>query len=303
MANITLIGKNGTYWFNPFPPNKPLGSGGMGVVYSGLGKIRTTEGIKDCPVAVKILYSELTDNQFIDRFIREAEIQLKLDHPHIIKSYDFVVERGKYHIVSKLIKGMLITDYLAIPQNVTLENKIRLFEQILDGLHVLHSHRPVIIHRDIKPQNIMIENGNAVIMDLGVAKVTDGKRQTAVGIIIGTPQYSAPEQIRGLRESVNASTDIYSTGITFYELLTGKTPFDGTNQYSIMEMQVKMPIPYCEGIPKRLFDVLRKATEKEQYKRFQTALEFKDAIHEAYYGKPNLWEVIKAFFRQIISSL
>jgi serine/threonine protein kinase len=288
MPDVILKGTHGSYVFNPFPPNLPFGSGGMGKVYHG----RKTDGN---PVVVKILYGELAiDKQFVERFTTEAQIQTKLSHPNLIKSYDFIIAQGKYHIISRLIQGVLIADY--VQKNRQLSVLIRLFGEILDSLHFLHSQDPKIIHRDIKPSNIMVEDDKAVVMDLGVAKVTDSKRTTSVGVVIGTPQYSPPEQIRGESHKINATTDIYAAGITFYELLTGKPPFDGTNEYSIMEMQVKNTIPAHQAITPKIYSVLKKATAKQQNQRYQSALEFKQALLQAIEEEKPWWKKLISIF-------
>lgn len=288
MPDIILKGSHGSYIFNPFPPNLPFGGGGMGKVYHG----RKTDG---SPVVIKILYGELAiDKQFVERFVTEARIQTKLSHPHLIKSYDFVIAQGKYHIISRLVHGVIISDY--VKQNRQIEIMIRLFGEILDGLHFLHTQNPQIIHRDIKPANIMVENDTAIVMDLGVAKVTDSKRTTSVGVIIGTPQYSPPEQIRGESHKINPTTDVYAAGITFYELLTGRPPFDGTNEYSIMEMQVKNTIPTHRAIPAKIYSVLKKATSKQQNQRYQSALEFKQALLQASKEEETWWNKFMSIF-------
>ncbi|WP_044173647.1 serine/threonine-protein kinase [Flectobacillus major] len=286
MPEIYLKGRNASYNFNPFPPNSPIGQGGMGKVYAG----KHSDGT---PVAIKVLFAELaTESQFVERFVKEALIQTNLNHPNIIKSYDFVVANGKYHIISRLINGSSIEQYLKSNQEI--ETKIKLFGEVLDALDFLHSQNPKIIHRDIKPANIMVENGKAIVMDLGVAKVTGGKRQTKVGLLMGTPQYSPPEQIRGESHNINPTTDIYATGITFYELLAGHPPFDGTNEYSIMEMQVKNTIPLHRSIPLNIYNVLRKATAKQQNQRYQSALEFKNALLKAIDQEEDWWGKLKS---------
>lgn len=292
MPDIILKGQHGSYIFNPFPPNYPFGGGGMGKVYHG-------KRLDGNPVVIKILYGELAiENQFVERFFTEAEIQTKLSHPHIIKSYDFVITKGKYHIISRLVTGVLIADYI---RNRQIEVIIRLFGEILDGLQFLHTQDPKIIHRDIKPANIMVEYDKAIIMDLGVAKVTGGKRSTSIGVVIGTPQYSPPEQIRGESHNINATTDVYAAGITFYELLTGKPPFDGSNEYTIMEMQVKRTIPVHPSIPAKIYNVLKKATAKQQSQRYQSALEFKQALLQAANEKGTWWNKLISIFESLKS--
>lgn len=149
---------------------------------------------------------------------------------------------------------------------------------MLDALDYVHSRG--VVHRDIKPSNIMIENeSNIRLMDLGIARMNGGNKFSAFGFI-GTPQYSAPEQISRDKNSsvqINASTDIYELGITFYELLTGKNPFDAPTEMGTLTKQMKESLPNDDKIPRKLMQVIWKATEKDQSKRYQTALEFKTA--------------------------
>ena len=266
MHDITIHGKNSFYSFNP--ANR-IGEGGMGRVFAGI------DGRTRQKVAIKVLFNELTQNAMaVEKFQQEGE--LRLNHPNVIQMLDFALANGKYHVISRFINGGDIVTYCR--QMADWREKVRLFAQVLDGLHYLHSQRPPIIHRDIKPSNIMIENGRPILMDLGVAKVTGGKRQTSVGVLIGTPQYSPPEQIRGENQAINATTDIYAAAITLYEVLTGRAPFDGTNEFSILEMQIKNTIPPHTQVPMALYAVLKKATAKSQAARYQSMTEFKAAL-------------------------
>lgn len=150
---------------------------------------------------------------------------------------------------------------------------------VLDALTCLHSQTPPIWHRDIKPSNIMVENGqNVRVMDLGIATSDGISFGTLEGRGFGTYPYAPPEQITGQRSLVNGTSDLYSLGITFYELLTGVNPFAGGSDVDILEKQITMTLPYNELIPKPLFKVLLKATAKKQADRYQTAAEFKEAI-------------------------
>ena len=149
---------------------------------------------------------------------------------------------------------------------------------VLDGLSCIHSYG--IVHRDIKPSNIMLEGGKVCkLMDLGIARLNGGNRFSMAGFI-GTPQYSAPEQIKreASDDDIDCRADIYSMGVTLYELLTGRNPFDSETQADILVNQLKKKLPYDELIPKPLFKVLLKATEKEPDKRYQSALELKEAL-------------------------
>ena len=135
-------------------------------------------------------------------------------------------------------------------------------------------HDSDIIHRDIKPSNICLTSkGEAVIMDLGVAKVSDGRRLsvTGVGSILGTPHYSSPEQVLGETEKISAASDLYSTGVTLYELLTGSSPYQSDSEWEVIKMQVKEPLPEVSIINKKLFKIIRKVTEKDVKNRYKDA--------------------------------
>ena len=158
-----------------------------------------------------------------------------------------------------------------------------------------------MIHRDIKPSNIMIENGSNVrLMDLGISRMNGGNKFSSYGFI-GTPQYSAPEQIK--REEgnnanpINATTDIYELGITFYELLAGENPMDSESEAETLARQISEALPSNPAIPKKLMNVIWKATEKEQSKRYQTALEFKNAINNALLPDPPLTDRISQWIQ------
>lgn len=280
--SITLHGAFQSYTFNPQDAANCLGQGGMGVVFKG----NTTEG--NMPVAIKVLYKEITSNlSAVERERQSAGI--RIDHRNLIKMLDFVEQNGIFHIVSQLVEGTTLHAWL---QQLQQENKKpdisavhNIIGQVMDGLIALHSHQPAVIHRDIDPSNIMLcTDGTVKIMDFGIARISDGKRKslTGMGTVIGKPHYSPPEQIRGESDKINQRTDIYALGITLYEMLTGNPPFNATNEYDIMKMQIEKPLPQHAAIPATVFRVIQKATEKRQERRYATVKDFKQDLQAAF---------------------
>ena len=289
MNSIVLFGKKSKYQFNPFDRNNIIGEGGMGKVFKGF------DMVSNRPVAIKAIFTELIVNPSV-RYRSELEGELQFTHPNLIEMLDCcVTEEGRIHLVSVFVNGRSFPKYLS-ESAFSISDKSTIvcnhIQSILDALHFLHGKG--IYHRDVKPDNIMIDRSNkAILMDLGVAKASDGKRKTNAGVVIGTPHYSAPEQIRG-ESNINATTDVYATGITLYELLTGNPPFDAGSQFGVMKMQIEKPLPYNPKIDPDLFNILKKATEKEQIQRFQSAMDFSHALSE--FLKPkSFWQKLFLF--------
>lgn len=268
-------------WYCYNPSSEPLGSGAMGTVYLGF---RCKNGER---IAVKRVKDCYANNKMIrDRARQEASLAFR--HHNLVEMIgycEYAPDNGPVFILSKLVSGISIDKYVKtqLGENEDRVQKIcNIIYPILDALEYIHSRG--VIHRDIKPSNIMIEHeSNIRLMDLGIARMNGGNKFSAYGFI-GTPQYSAPEQISREKNSntqINASTDIYELGITFYELLTGSNPFDLESESETLSKQMTATLPNSEKIPFRLMQVLWKATEKEQQKRYQTANEFKLAIEQA----------------------
>ena len=264
----------------------------MGIVYLGY---RCKDGMM---MAVKRVKDSYSSNQMIrDRAKQEASLAFR--HQNLVEMIgycEYAPDKGPIFLISKYVRGMDIDKYvaerLAGPERI--EKICFAIYQVLDALEYIHSRG--VVHRDIKPSNIMVEeDSNVRLMDLGIARLNGGNKYSAYGFI-GTPQYAAPEQI--LRDKagsvqINASTDIYALGVTFYELLSGINPFDSESEVDTLTKQMRETLPPCEAIPKRLMSVLLKATEKEQSKRYQKAFEFKNAIQEALAPPKGVWDRIK----------
>ena len=268
-------------WYCYNPADEPLGSGAMGTVYLGY-RCKNSEKI-----AVKRVKDCYANNKMIrDRAKQEASLAFR--HHNLVEMIgycEYAPDNGPVFILSKFVSGMQVDDYVKLNlEDVVdrVEKICNIIYPVLDALDYVHSRG--VIHRDIKTSNIMIENeSNIRLMDLGIARMNGGNKFSAYGFI-GTPQYSAPEQITRNKNSIiqiNAATDIYELGITFYELLTGVNPFDMPTETETLTKQMKEALPNNDKIPRRLMQVIWKATEKEQGKRYQIASEFKEAIKEA----------------------
>lgn len=282
-------------WYCYDPSSEPLGSGAMGTVYMGY---RVNDGML---MAVKRVNDACANNPMI-RARAKQEASLAFRHPNLIEMIgycEYAPNVGPIFLVSKYVKGENVDDYLRMVTDPVLRvNKVcNVVCQVLDALEYVHSRG--VIHRDIKPSNIMIEEGyNVRLMDLGIARMNDGNSFSKYGFI-GTPQYAAPEQILRDKTShaqINASTDIYALGVTFYELLTGRNPFDSEVEADVLTRQIRDSLPGDKMIPKRLMQVIWKATEKEQSDRYQAASDFRLAIHEAMQPPLSVFARIKRWF-------
>ena len=258
----------GTYRFV-----EKIGEGGMGVVYRGVDT-----GL-DRQVAIKVLRPELTyDQELVERFRLEAKAQANLNHANIATLYAFVNIEGYCLIVMEFIEGNTFETLLANRGRLPWRGAVSLTKQVLLGLGFAHARG--VVHRDIKPANLMLTNSGIVkIMDFGIVKAL-GRLKTRTGTQMGTPRYMSPEQIRGLQ--VDARSDIYSLGVTFYELLTGDAPFHGDSDYDLMNAHIHMPPPSFTGfhrdIPESVEQVVMRVLAKDPAERFQTAEEFGAAL-------------------------
>ena len=282
-------------WYCYNPAESLLGSGAMGDVYRGY---RCKNGN---PVAIKRVNDCYANNKMIRERAR-LEASLAFRHPNLVEMIgccEYAPDHGPIFLISNFVQGEEVGKYVKkfdhSPNRV--ERICGIICSVLDALDYVHSRG--VIHRDIKPSNIMIEDdSNVRVMDLGISRLTGGNSFSQYGFI-GTPQYAAPEQIlreEGKNITINATTDIYETGITFYELLTGTNPMECQADADTLSKQIKEPLPSHEEIPSRLMRVIWKATEKDQGKRYQSAAEFKKDILHALEPEPTLWEKFLALF-------
>ena len=243
---------------------KTIGEGGMANVYLAY------DTILDRNVAVKVLRGDLAnDEKFVRRFQREALSASSLSHPNIVEMYDVGEDEGQYYIVMEYVEGKTLKQLIKKRGALTLSEVIDIMLQLTDGL--AHAHESYIIHRDIKPQNILImENGLIKITDFGIAVALNAAQLTQTNSVMGSVHYLPPEQANGKGSSVKS--DIYSLGILMYELLTGTLPFKGENAVEIALKQMKEPLPDVTlenpDIPQSIENILLKATAKNPKNRY-----------------------------------
>ncbi|HIX94637.1 MAG TPA: Stk1 family PASTA domain-containing Ser/Thr kinase, partial [Candidatus Gemmiger excrementipullorum] len=260
-----------------------VGVGGMANVYRGVDE-KTGNAI-----AVKVLKEEFLDNEeLVRRFKNESKAISILSHPNIVKVYDVSVTDRLQYIVMEYVDGITLKEYLKQRGGaLTWKETVYFATQVLGALQ--HAHAKGIIHRDVKPQNIMLlADGSIKMMDFGIARFSRAQSQTVSDKAIGSVHYISPEQAKGDR--TDARTDIYSVGVMLYEMLSGRLPFDGDGAVSIAIMQISdKPKPLAQvapNVPEGLRQITEKAMEKDPAKRYQSAQEMLDAI-EAFKRNPS----------------
>ncbi len=252
----------------------PLGVGGMGEVWKAVDV--NLERI----VALKVVTVGLSTNaDLIARFRLEARVQAALNHPNIATLYSFLVWEGKAVMVMEYVEGETLRDMIVSRGAIPTQSAINLCVQALLGVEA--AHRQGVVHRDLKPANLMLNKSGVVkVMDFGIAKIQDGARLTRTNTAIGTFCYMAPEQIRGL--AVDARSDIYSMGITLYEMLTGRVPFDFQSDFEIQSAHVHTPptppMVHNPNIPTAVGAAVMRALAKNPDERFASAGEFIRAL-------------------------
>ena len=270
-----------------------LARGGMADVFIG------THITLQRAVAIKFLKGDLQDNpELIERFEREGRVIAMLRHPNIVQVFDFDTYENQPYLVMEYVPGTSLGAYLRELHKHNGRLDIGQVNYLLGKLAnaLKYAHDNDVIHRDIKPANILLtsrknpieagkplaEDVEPIITDFGLVRFTQSTKQTSTGVISGTPVYMSPEQARGDR--VDARTDVYSLGITVYEMLAGRVPFDSDSTLSLLHMQVYDPPPPIEGISPDLQDVMNRALAKNVEDRFATPIEFAEAFQNAIFG-------------------
>ena len=246
-----------------------IGSGGMATVYKAKCLVLKRY------VAVKVLRDEFTtDEEFIKRFNVEAQAVASLTHPNIVSVYDVGHEGDLYYIVMELVKGKTLKEIIVEEGVLGWKWSVKIAMQIASALET--AHRNNIIHRDIKPHNIIItEDGVAKVTDFGIAKAVSNSTITAFGTTIGSVHYFSPEHARG--GFTDARSDLYSLGVVMYEMVTGRVPFDSDTPVSValkhMQEEPIEPIKIKPDLPQSVNDIIMKAMRKEANERYQSATE------------------------------
>jgi len=228
--------------FGPWVLDRKVGAGGMGEVWSATHRVLRRR------IAIKILAPELTlEEKFRERFVMEAQVQALLTHPHIAQVQDFIEESGRFAIMMEWIPGGTLAETLDRPEGpLPIELTLKWARQALEALDYAHVHG--VIHRDIKPGNLMLDDlGNIKVTDFGLAVALGAPRMTSAGKTVGTPRYMSPEQIQQ-PESVDRRTDVYSMGVVLYEMLAGQAPFDATTDYALQRLHVEAPPPALRSL-------------------------------------------------------
>ncbi len=240
-----------------------VGSGGMADVYKG------KDHKLNRYVAIKVLKSDYRSDQvFIQKFLSEAQAAAGLMHPNVVNVYDVGQDRGLYYMVMELVEGITLKDYIQKKGKLSAKETISISIQMVTGIQAAHNRH--IIHRDIKPQNIIIsKEGKVKVTDFGIARATTST-QTISASVMGSVHYTSPEQARGGR--VDEKSDIYSAGITMYEMITGHVPFDGDSTVSValkhLQEEIVSPSKEVPDIPYSLECIIMKCTQKNPERRY-----------------------------------
>ncbi|MBV8759151.1 MAG: serine/threonine protein kinase [Deltaproteobacteria bacterium] len=262
-----------------------ISQGAMGVVYRG---VRTNLGRQ---VAIKVMHVALPDAMKVrERFEREAQVMARLDHPHCVSIVDYGLHDNKPFVVMELVRGQSLHEMLVEQKRLEIPRAVELMRQILSGL--AHAHEQGIVHRDIKPGNIMVTPKAPLglhvrLLDFGLARIAEGSSSISDGVAVGTPSYMAPEQCRG--EPVDVTVDIYACGIVLFEMLTGGKPLTSNDPITTIKMQMEQAPPRLSDVASGDFGeleyVVARALEKDPASRFPSATAMAQALDAAIGGR------------------
>ncbi len=269
----------GTVLANRYEIRQQLGAGGMGVVYRALDRELQES------VAIKTLKPELLgDANLLERFKQEIRLARKISHPNVVRTHDLGESDGIYFITMEFVDGTSLDQVIAKRGALPLAVALTIGRQLCRALEVAHGVG--VVHRDIKPQNLVVDaQGFLKVMDFGIARLVEGRQAmgpglTAEGSIIGTPEYMAPEQLMG--QAVDGRSDLYAAGVVLFECLTGRRLFEGNSFATVLMKQVQEPAPdprtLVPGLPAEVAALVLKALAKRPAERWQSAAEFHEAL-------------------------
>ncbi|MEW6083602.1 MAG: protein kinase [Chloroflexota bacterium] len=271
----------GTTLGNRYVIEELLGQGGMSAVYKA-----SDPNLKRV-VAVKVIHPHLsTDPDFVKRFEEEASGVAQLRHHGIVQVHDFNRDGDTYYMVLEFVPGETLQDHLKrlndSGRNLSPTKAMEYMAGACDAVD--YAHQRGMIHRDIKPANLMLNTlGQVILMDFGIAKIVGSQRHTATGAVVGTAMYMSPEQIKG--EQPDRRTDIYSLGVTLYEMVSGRPPFEADSAMTLMMMHINDPVPNPKklnpDVPDSLVAIINKALAKDPADRYQTAAQMAAALRNA----------------------
>ncbi len=277
MSSRSLIGRT----VGKYQVTENLGRGGMAEVY------KAYQETLDRYVAIKVMHSFLADEEgFLARFQREARAMAALNHPNIVGVYDFDIYDDMYYIVMEFVSGGTLKSRIAgmsgQGDTMPLSESTRVVLEVADAL--AYAHGRGMVHRDIKPGNIMLtEEGRAVLTDFGIAKILSGPSFTATGAMVGTPAYMSPEQ--GLGQAGDERSDLYALGVLYYQMATGRLPYDADTPLAVILKHVNEPVPsptdLNDDIPGAIQTVIIRAMAKDPNERYQSANEMIQELQAA----------------------
>jgi len=260
----------GTLFAGRYDIESELGAGGMGIVFKAYDRTL------DDAVAIKVLRGDALaqDATLGDRFKQEIRLARKITHKNILRTHDFGEVDGLRYLSMEYVRGITLKHLLSQNRLLPTAAGLRIARQICSGLAAAHAAG--VIHRDIKPQNILIEpNGGVKIMDFGIARLSEDKGMTATGVVVGTPDYISPEQARGV--ALDQRTDVYSAGIVFYEIFSGTLPFEGESSLAVVLKHIQEAPPPIESknaaIDPKIGRIVMKSIEKDPDRRYQSMTE------------------------------
>jgi len=265
-----------------------MGRGGMGKVY----KVIDTK-LKE-ELALKIIHPEIAaEGKIIERFGNELKMARKISHKNVCRMYHLEEDEGIHYLTMEFIRGESLRDMIGMMGQLSPGQALSIVKQVCEGL--AEAHKLGVVHRDLKPANIMIDReGNARIMDFGIARSLKSKGITRTGTMIGTPEYMSPEQVEGLE--TDQRSDLYSLGVILYEMVTGRIPFDGETPFSIAlkhkSEKPQDPREINSQIPENISSMIMRCLEKDREKRYQTAGELLAGLAKIEEGIPTEERVI-----------